>query len=193
MRGRSHPDSEISLPLIRTRPTCTSQSCTFYVEIVPLIFIYRMRLDDRVLEFLASALGHLGLRPWAVSVRFEVRDAQLWESRITTAQARRQTVGSHRGIRLLYYEIIYTSSAGTSFLSRPEFAVGVPHVTGSTADNLRTYFAQTTPSKANLAFDVDLRCYTALMRSCRGFDELAPAAWADYQSRLKDVSGAKSR
>jgi hypothetical protein len=32
------------------------------------------------------------------------------------------------------------------------------------------------------AFDINVHCFSAVFRACRGLDELAPSAWAEYQA-----------
>jgi len=178
-----HPDSEMPLPQVRTRPTCTPEDCTFLVRIAPRICIYDLHLNYRISEFLASALAYVGLRPWAVQAEFEIKDGKLWGSRSGAGQVRRRTVSSYRGMIWLGYEVIYASNASASH--RPEYCVGVPHITGTISDDLWTYFAQTTASRASHAFDIDIGCFTALTHACSGFGELSPSAWADYQARVE--------
>jgi hypothetical protein len=186
-RFLGHPNSEIPLPEARTRQTCTPQDCTFNVRIAPRICIYDLRLDYRVSEFLASALAYVGLRPWAVSTSFQVKNGKLWETQSGAGQARRETSGNQR-IGMLDYQVISMSKANAAELNRPDYVVFVPH-RGTVFSNLCVYFTQTADATTGRAFDVDLRCFTALTRSCNGFSELAPSAWVDYQAKLNPTSG----
>lgn len=181
LRFPGHPDSEMPMPQVRTRPTCTPQDCTFDVGIAGQIWIYDLRLDYRISEFLASALGHVGLRPWVVFTSFQVRSGKLWETQTVAGQARREASGSHQGIGTLSYQVTSMSKANASERNRPDYAVFVPH-RGTVGSNLSAYFTQTADARTGRAFDVDLRCFTTLTRPCDGSSELAPSAWVDYQA-----------
>ena len=61
-------------------------------------------------------------------------------------------------------------------------AVGVPHITGTVSDELWTWIAQAPNAPINRAFDVRLHCLTTVLHACRGFAEIAPSAWSDYQA-----------
>jgi hypothetical protein len=40
---------------------------------------------------------------------------------------------------------------------------------------------------------MDVRCLTAVTRACKGFEELAPSAWTDYQTELSKALEILSR
>jgi hypothetical protein len=187
LRIPGHLDSEMPLPQNRTRPTCTPQDCTFDVGIASQTWIYDLRLDYRISELLASVLEHVGLRPWVVFTNFQIKNGKLWETQTIAVQARRETLGSHQGIGTVSYQVTSRSKANASESNRPGYAVFVPH-RGTVGSNLSAYFTQTADTRSGRAFDVDLRCFTFLTRSCNGSSELAPSAWADYQATLNPTS-----
>ena len=67
----------------------------------------------------------------------------------------------------------------TSARSRGEslnaYRVGVPHITGPQEQLLVTKIVQINGTPMARAFDIDLRCLTAIARTCTDFSELAPA------------------
>ncbi len=85
---------------------------------------------------------------------------------------------------MLDYEVISMSKANAVYQNRPDYAVSVPHITGTISEDLRTSFVQDTSAPTSRAFDIDLHCLTAFMHPCKGFDVLAPSAWVDYQGGL---------
>jgi hypothetical protein len=173
-------DSQERVPLVRTRPTCTPRDCIFDIWIRPRLF--NLPLNYETSRFLYSGLARVGLRPWVVSGRFEVRDGKLWESRTGVGQFRHARIASYEGLILLGYEVISMSRAEALNSHRPEYAVGVPHVTGTVSDDLSTWIVQASNAPINRAFDIRLHCLTTVSRACRGFAELAPSAWGDYQA-----------
>jgi|SRR5208283_277835 len=176
---------EVPLPQVRTLPTCTPQDCIFDVWITPRLWRHDLPFSCKASAFLGSVLAYLGLRPWAVSVRFEVREGKLWESRTGAAQDRHAKSGSYEGLIPLGYGVISLSRANASNSLRSEYAVGVPHVTGAVSDDLQAWFVQVPDAPIKRAFDIHTHCLTAVVHSCRGFADLAPTAWADYQAELK--------
>jgi len=180
-------DPQERMPLVRTRPTCTPQDCIFDIWIRPRPF--KLPLNYETSWFLYSGLARVGLRPWVVGGRFEVRDGKLWESRTGVGQFRHTKIGSYEGLILLGYQVISMSRAKALDTHRPEYAVCVPHVTGTVSDDLSTWIVQVPNAPINRAFDVRLQCLTAVSHACRGFADLAPSAWGEYhaekQPRLK--------
>jgi|SRR5271157_1368231 len=183
-RFPSSPGSseEVLLPQVQTLPTCTPQDCIFHVWITPCLWRYDLPFGSEASVFLASILAHIGLRPWAVSVRFELREGKLWESRTGAAQDRHAKSGSYEGLIPLGYGVISLSRANASNSLRREYAVGVPHVTGTISDGLEAWFVQVPNAPIERAFDIHTQCFTSVLHCCRGFAELAPAAWADYRA-----------
>jgi len=174
------PNSQERMPLLRARPTCTPRDCIFDIWIKPRLF--NLPFNNETSWFLYSGLAHVGLRPWAVGGRFEVRDGKLWESRTGVGQFRHTRSGSYEGLILLGYQVISMSRAKASDTHRPEYAVCVPHVTGTVSDDLSTWITQVPNAPLNRAFDVRLQCLTAVSHACRGFADLAPSAWSDFQA-----------
>jgi hypothetical protein len=162
------PNSEQPLPQVWTRPTCTSQDCTFDIRIEPRSWVYDLPLDYKTSAFLASVLAHVGLRPWVVAANFEVKDGKLWESRSGAGQARRRTLGSYRGVAMLGYEVISMSKPNATDQRRPDYAVCIPHITDTISEDLWTYFVQAPDAKTSRAFDIDLHCLTAITHPCTG-------------------------
>jgi hypothetical protein len=174
-------DPQERMPLVRTRPICTPQDCIFDIWIRPRLF--NLPLNYETSWFLYSGLAHVGLRPWVVGGRFEVRDGKLWESRTGVGQFRHARIRSYEGLILLGYQVISMSRAkALDDRIRQEYAVGVPHVTGTISDDLSTWIVQAPNAPINRAFDVRLHCLTAVSHTCRGFADLAPSAWGDYQA-----------
>jgi hypothetical protein len=186
-KSPSVADSEERAPQARTGRDCTPQHCIFEVHIRPHPF--DQSLDDQKLWFLYTALGSVGLRPWVVYARFEVRDGTLWESLAGVGQFKPARIGAYKGLVPQGYQVVYMSRANALDSHRPEYAVGVPHITGTVSDELWTWIAQAPNAPINRAFDVRLHCLTTVSHACRGFAEIAPSAWSDYQaekeSRLK--------
>ena len=165
---------------VGTETTCTPQNCIFDIRIRPRPF--NQSLDDQTLWFRYTALGSVGLRPWVVFARFEVRDGALWESRAGVGQFRPAMIGAYKGLVPLDYQVVYMSRQNASDSHHPEYAVGVPHFTGTVSDDLWTWIAQAPNAPVNRAFDVRLQCLTTLSHACRGFADIAPSAWSDYQA-----------
>ncbi len=117
-------DPQERMPLVRTRPTCTPQDCIFDIWIRPRLF--KLPLNYETSWFLYSGLARVGLRPWVVGGRFEVRDGKLWESRTGVGQFRHTKIGSYEGLILLGYQVISMSRAKALDTHRPEYAVCVP-------------------------------------------------------------------
>ena len=178
-------DSEKRAPQVRNTQGCTPQDCIFDVRIRPHPF--NQSLDDHTLWLLYSVLGSVGLRPWVVFARFEVRDGALWESRAGVGQFRPASIGAYKGLVPLAYQIIYMSSANALDRHRPEYAVGVPHFTGTVSDDLWAWIAQAPNAPINRAFDVRLHCLTTVSHACRGFADIAPSAWSDYQAASNKI------
>jgi hypothetical protein len=154
-------DPQERMPLVRTRPTCTPQDCIFDIRIRPRRF--SLPLNYETSWFLYSGLARVGLRPWIVSGTYEVRDGKLWETRTGVGQFRHTRPGLYEGLILLGYQVISMSRANAlDSHHRQEYAVGVPHVTGTVSDDLNTWFVQDSNAPLNRAFDVRLQCLTAI-------------------------------
>ena len=151
---------------------------------MPCLWLYDLQFNHKLTAFIASFLAHVGLRPWVVFAGFEVRDGKLWESHAGAGQERRERLGSYEGLVMLGYGVNSMSKANAQYNHRPDYAVCVPHITGTVSEDLWTYFVQAPSAPTSRAFDIDLHCFTAVMRPCKGFDILAPSAWVDYQGEL---------
>jgi hypothetical protein len=182
-KSPSSTDSEQLRPQVWTRLGCTPQDCIFDIRIRPHPF--NQSLDDHTLWLLYWVLGSVGLRPWVVYARFEVRDCALWESRAGAGQFRAARIGAYKGLVPLGYQVVYMSRPNALDSHRPEYAVGVPHITGTVSDELWTWIAQAPNAPINRAFDVRLHCLTTVSHACRGFADIAPSAWSDYQAERK--------
>jgi hypothetical protein len=177
-------DSDGWMPAINAIPTCTPHDCTFHISITPRLNIYTIPMDYRTANVVAAFLAHIGLRPWKVYAKFEIKDGKLWKSRTYAGQIRYERMGSYAGIVPLDYDVISSSEANDSHRKRYVYAVGVPHATGGVFEILSTRFVQVPGVPTGRAFDLDLHCFTRVWHACAGFSELAPSAWADYQTEL---------
>lgn len=185
VRKVASPDnSKEPAPEVRTRPTCTPQDCTFTIGIKPHLWLYGLKFNYKASAFLASTLAHVGLRPWVVYATFEVRDGKLWESHSGASQGRHEKLGSYGGLVMLNYEVTSISKANAAYRRCPDYAVCVPHITGTISEDLSTRFVQVPSAPTSRAFDIDLHCLTSFTHPCKGFDVIAPSAWVDYQGEL---------
>lgn len=173
-QGRLH------MPLLENAgPTCTVRDCTFRIWIRP--WYLKVFPRDRAEMPLISAFEHSGLRPWGVYATFKVKGGKLNESYTSFGRLGPATLGRFAGLVPLELEVV--SATHAEFGDRgPDYSVAAPHVTGGPLEGLSAWFLQTSNAPTQRAFDVNLRCVTEIWRSCGGFSELAPSAWADYQS-----------
>jgi len=171
---------QVQMPLSPTGLNCTPQDCTFEIWIRP--HPSGVSLSYRAAVLLLSSLAYSGVRPWVVYARFEIKNGRLAESRTSVVQVRRARIGAYEGVFPLDYEV--KSRPLSPYDAGSGYGVGVPHVTGWPTDILSVRVAQTANAPIRRAFDIDIRCFTAVWRSCRGFGELAPSAWADLQARV---------
>jgi hypothetical protein len=181
--GSTDSHEEVLAPNVRILPTCTPQDCIFEIRIMPHVVSWAFNRKAETL--LWSGVAHIGLRPWAVGARYEVKNGTLWKSSTWAAQERHAKSGSYEGLIPLGYQVISLSQANALDRPRSEYAVGVPHVTGTVSDGLQAWFVQVPNAPIKRAFDIHTYCLTAVLHSCSGFADLAPTAWADYQAELK--------
>jgi hypothetical protein len=180
--GATFPDSQghVHMPTLEGgSPTCTVRDCAFEIWILPQPSRLALRYRANMV-LLMRVLAHSGIRPWGLYARFEVKGGKLEESRVGLGQLRDATLGRFRGLVSLEYDVVSTAHAVDGY---PDYRVGAPHVTGPPTEILSTHFVQTSNAPTRRAFDVDLRCVTAVWRGCDGLRELAPSAWADHQSQ----------
>ena len=161
-------------------PTCTICDCAFEIWILPQPSRFTLEHHANMLP-LVRVLAYSGIRPWGVYARFEVKGGKLDQSRTAIGQLRDATLGRFSGLVSLEYDVVSTAHAEDGY---PDYRVGAPHVTGPPTEILSTHFVQTSNAPTQRAFDVNLRCVTVVWRGCNGLKELAPSAWADYQSAL---------
>ncbi len=166
--------------------TCTVRDCTFEVSVKPRIL--RLPLEGRAAELLYSTLPYCGIRPWSVFASFEVSDGRLARSRTAIGQLRRGRLGGYEGLLPIEYAVSTdrTATPYSNFGVRgDEYVVGPPTaITGPPEELWTAWVLQTTDAPMRRAFDVDLRCFTSVLRGCTGFRELAPSAWVDHEARL---------
>jgi hypothetical protein len=156
-------------------PDCTPQDCSLEIYI-----------ESRAQELVGYSesryrLFHLlGVRPWGVVVTFTIKDAKLLDSSIEIETVVfRQIGGTDCAVDLLYETV---SRAPIDSFDISPYAVYRPHISsGTPTDALFARFAAT-DSAPTRAFDLDLRCLTAITSVCT-HAQLAPSAWADYRSR----------
>lgn len=176
------PLGHLQMPLLENgEPTCTVRDCTFGVWIRP--WHLRAFPRDRAEMLLLSVLEHLGIRAWGVDATFKIKDGKLSETHTGFGRFGPATLGRFTGQVPLAYEVV--SATHLEYGDRsPDYVVFAPHVTGGPAEGLSAWFLQTPNAPTRRAYDVDLRCVTAIWLDCGGLSELAPSAWADYQSEL---------
>ena len=163
--------------------SCTIRDCTFEVWIKHRLL--RLPLEPSTAELLYSTLPYFGVRPWVVYSRFEVKDGKLSRSDTQVGQLRRGRLKSYEGLLPIEYEI-RTDRPQTLDLGGAGYSVGPPSaITGPFEELWIAQVPQISNSPVSRAFDVDLHCFTSILRGCTGFRELAPSAWADNQADQK--------
>ena len=159
--------------------TCTIRDCTFEVWIKHCLL--RLPLEPSTAELLYSTLPYFGIRPWVVYSRFEVKDGKLLTSVTQVGQLRRGRLKSYEGLLPIEYEV-WTDRPQTLDLGAAGYVVGPPSaITGPFEELWIARVPQVPNAPVSRAFDVDLHCFTSILRGCTGFRELAPSAWADNQ------------
>jgi len=162
-------------------PICTVRNCTFEIWIRPRLLA--LPLNYQAVWWLQSALAYVGIRPWGVYARFEIRNGRLAESHTSLGQLRNAKAdGPYVGLVPLEYEVVCMTHF--PYNEHRDYVVGASADNLSPLDFLSARLAQTPNAPTRRAFDVDLHCLTLVMRSCHGFSELAPSAWADYQAGM---------
>jgi hypothetical protein len=170
----------VHLPIVEKFPTCTAQDCVFEIIIKPRISsLISYRTPLRL--WLQSAFVSLGIRPWLAGVRFELKDGALVESSATAGQLRRAQFSSADGLDSLGYSV-HCKAHPASGEENSDFNVFKPHINGRLPDVLFARVLLTPDAPIQRAFDINVHCFSAVFRACRGLDELAPSAWAEYQA-----------
>ena len=160
------------------------RNCTF--EISMRTGLARLPLEGWTAELLYATLPFLGIRSWIFDSMLEVRGDKLQGSRTIVAEGRWGTSDSYQGLIPFGYEVVSVPVSDWRDTTY-DYRVGFPHITGPPANILKARVAQTPFASMQRVFDVHLSCLSAVFRDCRGFDELAPSAWADYSARLSDA------
>jgi len=172
----------VQLPVVEHHSICTVQDCRFEITMKPRVWrIWMISMNDRTPSWFGSALVNSGIRPWVAGVNFEIKDGLLLESRTAVAQLKRARFGSYEGLAPLGYRILCRAHP-KNHEQDGDYIVFRPHITGGFTDALIARVIQTPDAPMKRAFEIDLHCFTAVFRACRGLEELAPSAWADYEA-----------
>ena len=163
--------------------SCTIRDCTFEVWIKhPLL---QLPLKPPTWELFYSTLPYFGVRPWVVYSQFEVKDGKLSSSVTKVGQLRRGRLKTYEGLLPIEYEV-WTDRPETLDLGGAEYSVGPPSaITGPFEELWIARVPQVPDAPVSRAFDIDVRCFTSILRGCTGFRELAPSAWAYNQADQK--------
>lgn len=160
--------------------SCTIRACTFEVWIRHRLL--QLPLKPPAWELLYSTLPYFGIRPWVVYSQFEVKGGKLSRSVTKVGQLRRGRLKSYEGLLPIEYEVWTDREPPTIDLGDAGYVVGPPSaITGPFEELWIAQVPQVHDAPVSRAFDVDLHCFTAVLRGCSGFRELAPSAWADNQ------------
>ena len=162
----------------RAATACTAHDCILSIRIEPTISTFHPGIY-RWGEFFYRDLHSLGLRPWMVNVTFEVREDKLQESRTMIAEITPRSDGNWEGLILYGYEV-RSLAPSIKQGARYDYVVWFPHITGPPQEVLTTMFVAKPGAPLTRAFDINITCLMRPFRSCSGFGELAPSAWADY-------------
>lgn len=184
--GDAMVDPDGSVRYERPGSTCNPQNCTFLLQITTRL--PRIPLLDGTAEFLYATLPYIGVRSWGVGAIFRIRNGKLDTSQTVVSELRMERLGSsgHRYLVPLGYDVGTRRDAASFELECNNFSgdyrVYVSHGHSKfPANMLNSCVVQSAGIPVKRAFDVHLRCFNNLFRSCR-FDELAPSAWADYSA-----------
>ena len=175
----------------RPWPTCTPEGCMF--ELWIMTGLPRMQrsgmaklLSGEAL-FLYDALPYVGVRSWVVTAIFEVRNGKLQRSDVGAWEIRmgRQDSREDRYMVPYGYEVETWRDSADRFSACPNEDCGVFIDRGFQKvpkNELHACVLQSDAMPTKRVFDVNLHCLNELFRSCR-FDELAPAASADFSAK----------
>jgi hypothetical protein len=170
------PDGKTIVPFSVTQPACTIQDCTFEIRIANAV--EQVLYKSPSMRFLINVCQSAGIHPWVVQTQFEVAGGKLQGTRTVAGQIRAPLTDDAQGVPPIEY-VVNTSTPARADPNSP-YRIGVPHITGSQEQLLVTRIAQLDSVPMERALDIDLHCLTAVSRTCTGFHELAPSAWADY-------------
>ena len=161
--------------------TCTVSHCYFELSLEHRLL--RLPVRGRAADVLYNTLAYVGVRPWAVSLNFEVKDGRLERSSTTVGQFKMARFGDTDVLDPLEYNV-HTERTDVGFRPREGgvgYVIGRPHVTGPLEEDWEAWLVQTPTAPMQRAFDINLACLTTILHGCRDFAELAPFVWADYQ------------
>jgi hypothetical protein len=165
---------------------CTDRNCDF--EVLAHSPFYSLASTGTGTEILYRALIYSGIRPWAVTAYFEVREGKIDETRTRVLQVKIGKLGVDHSSVLMFlaYEISTSRRNCTNCWldDGREYGVWKPHVTGGPGEYLEAAAVLDRPDLMARVFDVDLRCFTSIWHDCRDFGELAPSAWADHERKV---------
>lgn len=159
---------------------CSPQDCSFHIEVSNKLS-WLWLPHDWTRSFYVD-LDSLGLRPWKFRVDFQIADGKLKGTGVGVVSLQSAKEEQWRDI----YATAYGAQVTTDrywLHGKSVYNVRVQLVTGPPQQNLEAAVLSTAPAQIGRALDIDLACATRLSAGCRGFDELAPSAWADYQSQ----------
>ena len=173
---------DTQVPSLNRAPACTKSNCSFEVSIQPRVWGI---LGRRTPTWLLSLFALSGMRPWALYSRFTINDELLSESRISVVQFRRASLNSSDGPEVglvpLGYRTLIKSDSEIGQTS-DAFEVFKPHITGGPANLLYAHLTQPSQSRIHDALNINVACFALVSRSCKGFDELAPSVWTQFQT-----------
>jgi hypothetical protein len=175
---------EVKVPV--SGPICNIRDCTFEIGIAPRLFKL-LSFDTPV--WVWSSLAYSGIRPWNLYLRLELRNGRLETSQTLIRQIRHAKFHGDECFLPLDYSVKTTAMPLDFYNVSPTYDVYVPHITGGPGEVLRAQIMHVPNAPVGRAFDIELHCVTAIFAGCKGFDELAPSAWADYraiQARFKE-------
>ena len=169
---------QVKVPSVWTKPKCTSRDCVFEVWIRPSPLTVTLSYPSEMR--LWCAMRRAGIRPWGSYARLEIADGKLERSRASVGGLEDGKSGGCASLIPLVYDLI--SEVHPAYGDQG-YSVGRPHVSGGALEILQVRIVPTPSMPAARAFDVNLRCLTAVWHGCT-FSELAPSAWNDYQHEL---------
>lgn len=160
-------------------PDCTVLDCAILVSIRTA----RSYLDGRVADVIDTALAYSGIPPWEVVGAFEVKDGKLRTVSLQIATARVDYKQGPNGLVGIGYMADARRKSYTDPIQEQDYEVSRPHVTGPPADVLESSAVIFPGAPVLRTFVVDLACLTRILVGCKGPEELAPSARADYPRR----------
>lgn len=178
----SLPDRQGNIGFYNPRPPCTRHDCSFSVWINTRLARLPFPANKRTVGILYSALPYIGVRTWVLVALFVVRNGKLERSQTSVAEYRFDRLESGYPVELIPfgYEVrtalsVEACPGGHQGVFLSSIAANLPGKT------LHTCVLQSERISTKRAFDMNLHCLNGVFRGCR-YDELSPAAWADYSA-----------